>query len=344
MPDTPFGQHAYDEVPIGRNIAPIPECKVAPALKDGKVIDVVDVPILGCAGVWLRCQQEAERWISDCDGVLLHKPEQVNARINSAYAYLWLQDKRFQWAGLAAFASKQVGCGLLHSAQIEQEASASLKHTPKMFGGEVLPTGLADQIALQGAAYMRRRLALGNRTLFLDIYPLHRFYSLRGIAGLRKCLHERKSIMGKVKMWPDHAPSFGSKFKEILAAFEAIESGDIQKSVRRFAFHEQVNVLQNVLYDDPQTQTLLDLNQAAWVTGFPSGRYEEVQLTLSAQCKPKLGVSTWFKKSPMVHLWNETDRMEFVYRAAADFDKLLRKNGAEVERSIRAISQGGGIE
>jgi hypothetical protein len=46
----------------------------------------------------------------------------------------------------------------------------------------------------------------------------------------------------------------------------------------------------------------------------------------------------------MVHLWNETDRMEFVYLAAADFDKLLRKNGAEVERSIRAISQGGGIE
>jgi hypothetical protein len=36
----------------------------------------------------------------------------------SAYARLWLADRRFQWAGLAAFASKQVGCSLLHSADI----------------------------------------------------------------------------------------------------------------------------------------------------------------------------------------------------------------------------------
>jgi len=38
-----------------------------------------------------------------------------NQVINAAYARLWLQDSRFQWAGLAAFASKQVGCGLLHA-------------------------------------------------------------------------------------------------------------------------------------------------------------------------------------------------------------------------------------
>ncbi|MCW8274273.1 hypothetical protein IMF27_00070 [Pseudomonas sp. PCH199] len=36
--------------------------------------------------------------------------------MNTAYAKLWLDDQRFQWAGLAAFASRQVGCGLLHPA------------------------------------------------------------------------------------------------------------------------------------------------------------------------------------------------------------------------------------
>ena len=40
-----------------------------------------------------------------------------NRVINSAYAQLWRLDNPFEWAGLAASASKQVGCGLLHAAQ-----------------------------------------------------------------------------------------------------------------------------------------------------------------------------------------------------------------------------------
>ena len=49
-------------------------------------------------------------------GKLIADPKARNSAINAAYAQLWLDDPRFQWAGLAAFASKQVGCGLLHAA------------------------------------------------------------------------------------------------------------------------------------------------------------------------------------------------------------------------------------
>jgi hypothetical protein len=160
MPDTPFVGHGHDPIPIGRNIAPIPECKVVPVLKEGKVIEAVDVPMLTCASVWLRCQKEAEKWIEDCDGqVMKVHPELINARINAAYAYLWRSDRRFQWAGLAAFASKQVGCGLLHSADMVHRAAVA---------GSL---AVVEKVAGTGAAYMMEQLAVGNRSLFLDIYP-----------------------------------------------------------------------------------------------------------------------------------------------------------------------------
>ncbi len=49
------------------------------------------------------------------NGTLTGNDEERNRRINAADARFWLADNRCQWAGLAAFASKQVGCGLLHA-------------------------------------------------------------------------------------------------------------------------------------------------------------------------------------------------------------------------------------
>lgn len=333
MPANPFTKHPHDPIPIGRNIPPIPECKITPMLQNGTVTKAVNVPILGCTSVWLRCQQEAEQWISDCDGkIMLSRPDLINARINAAYAWLWMSDHRFQWAGLAAFASKQVGCGLLHSTEMVSVGSS-------------VAAGPVDRVAGNSAEYIKRQLAIGNRTLFLDIYPLHRFYMLRGIDGMRKCLGERKLIRDKAK-WDETVKGklpFGLAFKEVLAGFEAIERGDIAESVRQLAVHEQVNVLQKIIYDDPTTRMLLDGNQAAWVIGFPSGRYEEVQLTLSAQCKPSGAFTSWFRKSLSVALWKPDDRMEFVHRAAAEFDKILRKHPAHVKASIEQIYLGRGI-
>jgi hypothetical protein len=329
--DSPFTTHEHDAIALNRNVVPVPECRVNPALKDGKVIDVVDVPILSCASAWLRCQEEAERWISDCDGsVMKRRPDLINARINAAYAWLWMSDHRFQWAGLAAFASKQVGCGLLHSSEMIRIGSATA-------------AGPVDWAAGKGAAYMNQQLAIGNRTLFLDIYPLHRFYTLRGIKGLRECLGERQLIRDKVKWEVKDVLPFGLSFKEINAGFEAIERGDIMESVRQLARHEQINVLQAIIYNNPTTRALLDGNQAAWVIGIPSGLYEEIQLTLSAQCKPKRTLTTMLKKSLSVALWNPDDRMKFVYQAAEDFDKVLRQYPHEVEASIKHIYLGHGV-
>jgi hypothetical protein len=332
MSATPFSEHKHDALELNRNTTPLPECRVAPILQNGKIIKAVDVPILGCAGVWLRCQQEAERWISDCDGEILQtRPELMNARINAAYAYLWLTDRRFQWAGLAAFASKQVGCGLLHSAEMVTKGNGSWNPL--------------DRAAGLLAERMRRRLAVCSRTLFLDIYALHRFYTLRGISGIRKCIDERQLIRDKVIWEMKEQLPFGMPFKEILAGFEAVDRGDIAESVRQLVWHEQVNVLQPILYNDVETRALLDANQAAWVTELPSsGYYQEVQLTLSAQCKPRTTFTIKFKKSLAVKLYDQNDRMKFVHQAVDAFDKLVRKKPAEVRHSMECIYLGHAIK
>src|SRR5471032_2377614 len=119
-------------------------------------------------------------------------------------------------------------------------------------------------------------MALGNTTLFLDVFPLHAFYAKRGFKELEKCLKARAGIYGHPKwpvLWPvgQKQLRFGLQYDEILLAFEAIEDGDVAKSVEHLAWHEQRNILQPTIYQDHQLVTLLRGNHVSYVTGFPSG-------------------------------------------------------------------------
>lgn len=335
----PFIKHGTDTIPLNCNITPLPECKVYPMLRDGKEIEYVRVEILDPASVWMRCQKEAELWVTDAKtGKVLARPDDINRRINAAYAYLWMHDKRFQWAGLAAFASKQVGCGLLHASGMLKEAHDRIVNNP-----DFLDAGSTGEAL--GAYTLYKKLALGNLSLFLDIYPLHRFYMLRGYEALKKNLRYRKIIKDKV-LWPNEAKKrleFGQPFDEIYEGFRLIENGEITKSVDRLAQHEQVNILQTVIYDDKDTRLALDANQFAWVSELRGAA--EIQLTLSAQCKANGKFTSWLPRLTSVHPWNEKDRMPFVLRTAKQFDLLL-KTGARVviERAIQQIYNGGGVQ
>ena len=110
-----FKEHPSDEQRLNHNSTPVADCECKEELLYGSKTFVTDVPILTCAGLWRHYQREAEDIVAP-GGVLIADPVERNRVINAAYARLWLHDSRFQWAGLAAFASKQVGCGLLHAA------------------------------------------------------------------------------------------------------------------------------------------------------------------------------------------------------------------------------------
>jgi hypothetical protein len=347
QPNPYFAKHKYCGIPVNRNIKSVKDCAihhyVGPA---ANVEKSVAVDILTPEHLWATFQMEAEDLLK-ADGRWITDAKSVNRRINAAYARLWLADNRFQWAGLAAFASKQVGCGLLHSADLVAVNQRERARIRRAFEQAAVPGVEYATVTQAGtavcAAGMHERLAFGNKHLFLDIYPLHRFYMERGWDEFNAYLERRQNRRYAVEWQVDRSVlPFATPFSQIRQGFGQIDTGSVEKSVELLARHEQVNILQAILYDNKIMQGLLALNQLAWAIDFPSGDYEEIQLTLSAQCKARRGWSVAFWKDACAKLWVADERMAFVNKAAERFKVLL--NGPErplVEASIRAIAAAG---
>lgn len=333
---------------------PIEDCQcIRKEMSPGQWQTVVEAPVLTCDCLWRIYQQMAEDIVAP-GGVLIADPKERNRQINMAYAKLWLEDHRFQWAGLAAFASKQVGCGLLHANELinESEMDMELRNTlPNwLLNKEMTASEIGFDAAVMGSStYMYKMLALGNTTLFLDIYPLHLFYKKRGLEEMKRCMKARPGIYGNPKypvMWlvDNKVAPFGFNYQEIIDGFSAVDSGEIEQGVLSLAIHEQVNILQKVIYNDLTMRALLRANQATYVTDILNHYTEAIQLTLSNQCQPlNDGRTETFSSSPFADLSNVKERMRFVNYAAARFDQLLHSNMAGlIEQSIVEISQGGG--
>jgi len=322
---------------------------------------IAEVEVLTCDCLWRIYQREAQHIVAP-GGVLIADPIARNRRINTAYAALWKTDNRFEWAGLAAFASKQVGCGLLHAATGMEQINRTQRELENIERKPWIPPGAKIGSAgvrggIEGAEvsmqYVFDTLALGNTALFLDIYPLHMFYKKRGIADMKKCMNARQKIDQNPKfpiLWPiANKVKFGLPFDEIIPAFEAIEAGDVFKSVDLLARHEQANILQPAIYEDFLMRGLLQSNQAAsslaYVTNISTGLEQPVQLTLANQCAPlQDGRSIEFSTSAFANLANLDERMPFVLRAARQFHNLLRSgNRHMIEQSIGEISHGSAI-
>jgi uncharacterized Zn-binding protein involved in type VI secretion len=351
-----------------------------------------DLPGLVCQNLWRGYQQRAEAIVAP-GGVLIADPKARNRAINAAYAQLWLEDQRFQWAGLAAFASKQVGCGLLHAADSiekmqrqlearqrregafrkklsglfswgndrEQQANArDLEQAQRDYeqarrinpvpGGDLGGDGESPSYAQQTYQFVYDMLALGNTTLFLDVYPLHAFYKERGLWSLETCLESRQKIYGHDQypvLWPVEQETlrFGTDYEEILQAFQAIEAGNIADSVVHLAWHEQQNILQPAMYSDWRLVGLLLGNHFAYVTDFPSGAAEAVELTLASQCRPSGdGRTVGFSNDYFANLADIDQRMPFVLKAAAQFDELLRRPDRQlIDQAIMDIAAGQGV-
>lgn len=373
-----FTELASDAQRLNHNITPIDDCACGEELLYGERVQVTEVPVLTCQCLWRRYQRAAEAIVAP-NGVLIADPVARNRAINAAYARLWLHDSRFQWAGLAAFASKQVGCGLLHAAQNierireEYEARQRLRDsrresgllTPEKMPGQAEdlreyqqaqarnPLSVMDarvpgeelSVAEQQFRHVYEMMAMGNTTLFLDVYPLHQFYAVRGLAELKKCLRDREKIQGHAKwpvLWPvgQDTLRFGDAYPEIEVAFEAIEAGKIAESVKHLAWHEQQNILQPTIYENSHLVALLRGNHFSYVTNFPSGVAQAIELTLTSQCqRVDDGRTIDFDSSPLADLSDIDQRMKFVLRAASRFDLLLNDSNRELlAQSIREIA------
>jgi hypothetical protein len=296
-----------------------------------------------CVDCWRHFQRQAEAIVAVDD------PIARNRRINAAYANLWLDDHKFQWAGLAAFASKQVGCGLLNAAELVRKSvrdSAAGLRTAMRYGPAALATPYPAQAAADaatgvGAAKVYQMLALGNMSLFLDVWPLHMFYKQFGLQRFKRCLPERQELQGSVR-WPIAAAvAFAKVQSQVISGFEAIDRGDLTGSVKYLAEHEQLNILQPAMYDNPEFALLMRANQFAWALNIPTGSAQEIQLALANQCTVS-GANArieMFSREPLANLADPNQRMAFVMRAAQRFDDLLHDpvEKYSVENSIFLI-------
>jgi hypothetical protein len=377
-----FKDHECDKQILNQNTKPFADCETHKVKAYHAEFEVTEVPVLTCEGIWGVFQREAEEIVAP-GGVLIADPIERNRAINAAYARLWLHDNRFQWAGLAAFASKQVGCGLLHAANTNEVIQAELDAGRRMADSYARsnpgPTGAYapkhmdlqahhdyqnardnNPVPLSGVGlggllqeqfqHVYDMMALGNTTLFLDIFPLHAFYKKRGLEELRTCLERRKNIYGHPKfpvLWPvgQDKLEFGRQQAQILEGFTEIEKGSIAQSVESFAVHEQRNILQPTIYEDQQLKLLLRGNHASYVTGFPSGLAQAIELTLASQCQPvEDGRTLEFSSDPIADLSDYEQRIAFVRRAAERFNEMLHdENRPLLEQSIRDIAEGSGV-
>lgn len=298
---------------------------------------------------WRTLQQEAEAIAT------IGSPIARNARINAEYAKLWLGDQRFQWAGLAAFASKQVGCGLLNAAEMIRTANrqrdmyqewdkiASLMERASPYSSPRVSA--VDQSVGASSHKAFTMLAKGSAAIFLELWPLHRFFIRWGFERFNESLGERQKVLRDIAQWPGgHVHLFATPHQRIRDAFAAIHGNDIHTGVKLLLDHEQLHILQPVLYDDPAFAALVRANQLAWVLNMPSGSIQELQLTLASQCSVTGGDirKVPFSSDPQANLADPVQRMKFVRAAADRFDYLLKTQPHDVENSLFLIAQGGG--
>ncbi len=250
-----------------------------------------------CAALWQAYQREAEALLAPGD----HDHRQRNHIINGAYASLYRRNPKFTWAGLGAYASKQVGCAMDHALKVMAD-----------------PTKLDAQKELAEITY--ENLGLGNRQLFLDVYPQHRFFEEQGWERFKQCAGEKSPPVGGA----------------MLDAFEALarydETGDekyLRDHLEAVAYHEQVFILQRGIYNDPEMRFILDANEGNlddpmgipvdapkddWIRDYSGMKPADVVMT--SECSDttpgKKKTVPFNPDDPDRNLWNMEDRMTWI--------------------------------
>lgn len=313
---------------------------------EGSVHEVV----LGCDKLWAMGQEEAIRRLSEKRSATSSKYELVcdfgarAARIAAAYASFYLEQGedgkpelkgRFYWMGLAAFASKQVRCGLDY-----------IPKNPYLF---FVP--LPGQVPMRiGKNYLGK----GNFWLFQDIFVWHWFYS-KYPEQFEECAPERdtSSFEGQIKKsvndlpWGSDALGILNNLQitdEIIAGFKLIDlcarlpESDDRKNVQLEALlviadHEQRKILQPLIYEDLSFRLTLNIQASfEWAAPFVPVRVAAFSHACDVE-EPELRV-----QMEDGDLYSEKERMIFIGKVALQYHLLMQVRKVYMENEIEAIS------
>lgn len=274
------------------------------------------------------------------------------ARIAAAYARFYLElepgcnpalEGRFYWMGLAAFASKQVMCGLDFVKSSSFFSVAAVAGTRR--------AGIVDPAPLSIA---KNSLGKGNFWLFQDIYVWHWFYAnypdMFDQCSLERDASTYPADIKKALMqmpWAGEALGVIKNFAVtdyVKEAFKGVskfrpgrdmdlQAADQYDSLMLIADHEQRSILQPLIYNDVLFKGVLSIQQK--MEFLPS--VPKRLAAFSTACD--VDVEEYRVQVEEGDLYDENDRMNFIKKIARQYHKLMVNNIEYMRSEIVSISE-----
>lgn len=310
--------------------------------------DSVQDITLSCAELWSIGQQEAIRRLSIQRSCLFTRVPRQHlvgdfsaraARIAATYARFYLETEqgcnpdykgRFYWMGLAAFASKQVKCAL-----------------------DFIPDSLWFPLAKAATHVSKDSLGKGNFWLFQDIFVWHWFYA-QYPEQFDECAPQRdtstyveivKSNMASLP-WAEETLTVLNNLrltKDITKAFQYTRSfersSDYEErralqlqSLMMIANHEQITILQPLIYNEWVFKKSLDIQAALEDLPLIPKRVAAFTTTCDIENEQR---RVQMKDG---NLYETADRMKFITAIAEKYHILMHEDVEYMEGTIRTIS------
>lgn len=205
--------------------------------------------------------QTREKWKNDAESMLPPRDRVVerNRAITSRYANFYLRNRSlFKWAGMAAFASNQVGVALAFSELMQtpgrilsggrREGGTGLfDAVGDVFGNALrmvmgLPLAALDFTARNALLDDLEKIRTGNNNIYEDIAWAHAAYMEGGLAEIEAAVtdDEREFLLDGFRLI-DQGAALMKKGRDSERAVELVRQGNIM-----LLRHEQVNTLQPI--------------------------------------------------------------------------------------------------
>lgn len=271
-------------------------------------------PVDPCAAPWARVREEVARTDAMTD------IRARNRAISASYARLYQGAPELKWAGTAAFASKQVGCGMdTAESYLDRWPGGGDKAIEDITRGE----GVVDPVTL--AKYdARETLGVGNLAVYDELYPPLRFYQ------------QNKGHMtnDQIMACMDHKRGSPPVHESTLRGLRQTMNGDGAGGAITMLRHEQRDTLQASVYDR-SWMFRRGLNIAK-LTGWPS-----MKLAFSAACETSDPGKNVDFRDYSGQLYNFDARWPFAREAANRFVSLAGNpaSAGDISRSLAEIAR-----
>lgn len=181
----------------------------------------------------------------DPDRLTDYDAKQLNIQVTSAYAKMYLSNPSiFKWAGMAAFASSEVGSGMQKAWQLGFGTGTEMFNPAATWIGGIA-TGRGSSVGPMMGKLLFWALSGGNRLVFHDIFWQHVAYRDAGLATLKDARQANEIPQRVLDAWT--MTEGGVRKKEI---------DDVWVGNALLLMYEQQEILQTKIYDAKEVKEL----------------------------------------------------------------------------------------